>query len=338
MMRLTKLVPLGISRGTSTGSNTLFVFVEKDGLTGIGECAPGTGQDESLAPLAARQIEEFVARGIAGLSIARIAERATEMEMESAAAAALDIALWDLQAKIAQMPLYQMLGLCKPTRATSVTIGINPPERIRELVPDLLERTKARSLKVKLGSREGIRADQAAYEEARKHARMAQASLRVDANGGWDPDEAIRMIAWLAERDCEYVEQPLEAGREGDLPAVFQGRKLPIFLDESIRTSHDVAKFADRCDGVNLKLMKSGGITEGLRVLATARAHNLKTMIGCMGDTSIAIAAGAAISSLCNYVDLDSHLNLNPDPATGLKLVSGVVLPRDVPGHGAHLL
>jgi L-alanine-DL-glutamate epimerase-like enolase superfamily enzyme len=94
---------------------------------------------------------------------------------------------------------------------------------------------------------------------------------------------------------------------------------------------------ADRCDGINLKLMKCGGITEAVRIVATARAHGLKTMIGCMSESSIAIAAGAAIGSLFDHIDLDSHLNLNPDPAGGIAFVDGVVVPPNTPGHGAFL-
>jgi L-alanine-DL-glutamate epimerase-like enolase superfamily enzyme len=112
---------------------------------------------------------------------------------------------------------------------------------------------------------------------------------------------------------------------------------MPIFVDESCRFSPDVVKVADWVDGVNLKLMKCGGITEALRIVATARAHGLKTMIGCMSESSVAIAAGASIAALFDSIDLDSHLNLNPDPAEGASIVDGVVLPAERPGHGARL-
>lgn len=338
-LRLTKLHPLSISRGTSTGSYNLFVIVEEDGVSGIGECAPGTGQDETLAPLAGQGIQALVQAGIEGLSIHRILEKALEMGVESAGIAALDGALWDLTAKQAGMPLYRLLGLSKPVSPTSVTIGINPPERMRELVADWLDRSRAKVLKLKLGSPDGIEADQAMYEAARKSALVEGVGIRVDANGGWkDPNDAIKMIAWLAERGCDYVEQPLPVGMESELPAVFKARKLPIFVDECVRVSRDVPKIADRCDGVNVKLMKTGGISEALRVVATCRAHGLKLMIGCMGESSVGIAMSAAIASLFDHIDLDSHMNLDPDPGTGLKLVSGVVMPSDRPGHGAWLV
>lgn len=145
------------------------------------------------------------------------------------------------------------------------------------------------------------------------------------------------MIGWLAERGVDYVEQPLREGMEADLPYVYERRALPIFIDESCRWASDVAKHALYVDGVNLKLMKCGGVTEALRIVATARAHGLKTMIGCMSESSVAIAAGASMSALFDFIDLDSHTNLNPDPAEGAPLIDGVVTPVERPGHGAQL-
>jgi muconate cycloisomerase len=146
------------------------------------------------------------------------------------------------------------------------------------------------------------------------------------------------MMAWLAERGVDYVEQPLVEGAEDDLPLIFENRPLRIFVDESCRFSQDIPKWAHTVDGVNLKLMKCGGITEALRIVATARAFGLKTMIGCMSESSIAIAAGAALGSLFDYIDLDSHLNLNPDPAEGAPIVEGMIVPSDNPGHGGALI
>ena len=145
------------------------------------------------------------------------------------------------------------------------------------------------------------------------------------------------MIQWLAERKVDYVEQPLAKGQEAELPRVFENRALPIFVDESVWFSSDVPALADRCDGVNLKLMKCGGLTEALRIVAVARSLGLQTMIGCMSESSVAIAAGAAIGALFDHIDLDSHLNLNPDPASGAPIVDGVIVPTEGPGHGAAL-
>jgi len=253
------------------------------------------------------------------------------------AMAALDVALWDLLAKQANMPLYKMLGLPKSTHPTSVTIGINPPEVTKERVPAILSSTGARCLKIKLGSPEGRDHDKEHFQAAADAAKPFGVQLRVDANGGWTVPEAISMCPWLADRDVDYVEQPLAEGQEEGLYDIYTKRPLPIFVDETIRFSCDVAKIADRVDGINLKLMKCGGITEAIRIAATARAFGLQTMIGCMSETSIAIAAGAAIGGLFDFIDLDSHLNLNPDPASGAPIVDGVIVPTENPGHGAVL-
>ena len=146
------------------------------------------------------------------------------------------------------------------------------------------------------------------------------------------------MDRWLADRGVELVEQPLPQGHEHELPALQRGSSLPIVADESVRTSADVAALADRVDGVNLKLMKCGGLTEAMRIVATARACGLDTMIGCMGESSVAISAGAAIGALFDHIDLDSQINLKPDPAVGAPMVDGVLVPPEKPGHGAELV
>ena len=145
------------------------------------------------------------------------------------------------------------------------------------------------------------------------------------------------MIKWLSERKAEYIEQPLAEGNEDQLKFLFKGRNLPIFVDESLRFSEDVLRVANFVDGINLKLMKCGGITEALRILNTARAFGLKTMIGCMSESSVSISAGASLTGIIDYVDLDSHYNLSPDPSSGAKMVNGITMTNNSNGHGAQL-
>jgi len=196
-----------------------------------------------------------------------------------------------------------------------------------------MARLSPKALKIKLGSPEGLEADRAMFAVVREMTPPGVA-LRVDANGGWTVAGAQEMLRWLAERGVEYVEQPLPRGQEADLPTVHRNAPLPIFADESCRTAADVPKLADRVDGINLKLMKAGGIREGLRVIHTARAHGLTVMMGCMSESSLAIAASAHLSPFADYLDLDSHLNLLPDPFTGLTWADGRVLPDTTPGLG----
>jgi L-alanine-DL-glutamate epimerase-like enolase superfamily enzyme len=332
---LKKQFPLRISRGEITGSENLFVAVTDGAHTGWGEMAPGRSEGAETAKEGRHILEEFVANGLSG-SIQDTWMGAREAGVAPCALAALDMALWDLKAKTAGMPLYAMLGLSRRGVVSSLTVGINPPDVVRERVPLLLAKG-ARALKIKLGTPDGIEADKAMFAAVMEAADGSGAVLRVDANGGWSLRDARHMMGWLADRGVEYIEQPLVRGAEDQLPSLFKNRALPIFVDESCRTSGDIPGFADCVDGVNLKLMKAGGITESLRIVATARAFGLKTMIGCMGESSVSIAAGASIGALFDYIDLDSHLNLDPDPAEGAPFSDGVTLPADRPGHGGVL-
>ena len=341
-IHLRKRFPLAISRGVSGDSDNLFVSVTRESLSGWGEMAPGARQGASTAQAGEAALSAFCndeSARLDGLGITQIHDRARRRNLPPCALAALDIALWDWCARKARMPLYQLLGMGKPRAPTSVTLGICAPDEARERIPLLLD-GGLRALKVKLGSKEGIEADQAMFaqvhESARRHPRPL--SVRVDANGGWDVPQARAMMKWLAQRGVEYVEQPLEEGREADLPALYKNRALPIFVDESCRVAADLPGWAAAVDGVNLKLMKCGGITEALRIIAVARAFNLKTMVGCMSESSMSISAAAALSGALDYIDLDSQLNLNPDPCTGARLVDGVVTPVERPGHGAEII
>ncbi len=372
-LELQKLYPLAISRGVSASSENLLVEVSDGTYTGIGELSPATSSLWT-AERGEAQLREFVkpfewavTQGSWNPSVLSVATSAMweatksancmesprargtyvcphktwqfmkDAKVDPPAMAALDMAVWDLLAKRARMPLFELLGLENRQVPTSVTIGLNPPEVTQERVPDILRRTGAKCLKIKLGSPEGREFDKAHFLAAAEAAKPFNAKLRVDANGGWTVDEAKMMMAWLAPQGVDYVEQPLVEGAEADLPKIFENRPLPIFVDESCRYSQDIPKWAHTVDGVNLKLMKCGGITEALRIVSTARAFGLKTMIGCMSESSIAIAAGAAMGALFDYIDLDSHLNLNPDPTTGAPIVDGVITPTDLPGHGASL-
>ena len=317
----------------------LFVTVSDDGVSGLGEAAPGGLTGADTAEACEDQIRSFLAAHPEALANPFDGWRlAREQQVAPCAWAAVDIALWDLLARRSGQPLYRLLGLPHKGVATSVTIGILPPEVVKERVPEVVSRTGARYLKVKLGSPEGLEADRAMYAAVVEAARGFDVRVRVDANGGWDLAAAISMMAWLKERGCDYVEQPLHYDADEDLPALFADRVLPVFIDESCNFASDAARLAGCVDGVNLKLMKCGGITEALRIVAVARAHRLETMIGCMGESSVAIGAGASIGALFDHIDLDSHLNLLPDPARGLTLAAGVVrVSEHGPGHGVTL-
>lgn len=332
---LKKRFPLRISRGLRDGQYSLFVSITNGNYTGWGETSPGVSEGAATAEEAQSQLETFLANHpLKGDAIYNTYDLALENGVSPCALAALDMALWDIKAQKAQLPLYQLLGFDKPSKPTSITLGIMTPEEAKERLPLILEQDGIRTLKVKLGNPEGIEADKDMYHKVLEYHKGNPISIRVDANGGWSVSDAKHMMKWLSERHCEYVEQPLKEGEEAYLPEVFKKRPLPIFVDESCRMATDIPKWAHVVDGVNMKLMKCGGITGALRIISTAYAFGLKTMIGCMGESSISIAAGAAVSGALDHIDLDSHLNLNPDPCYGAPLVNEITMPLEVPGHG----
>ncbi len=351
---VTKRYPLTISRGTSAGSENVLVTLEHDGVTGWGEMAPTSGgptaETADTALIALARWTPLL-RDMTPWQMQRIESILDVQDSERAAYCALDCALHDWQGKTLNLPVWKLLGLdirhdiktnaTEGVPQTSVTIGINPPDVIRERMPEIIGRTNPYALKVKLGNPAGIEADKESFSAAQEAADVAcqqagQATprWRVDANGGWSLDDARAMLTWLKARGVEFVEQPLKRGHEADLPALHCDARMPLYLDETIRTARDICAVAHAIDGVNLKLMKCGGLREALRIIHTARAHGLKVMIGCMSETSLAITAAAHLAPLMDTLDLDSHLNLNPDPFVGAKYSSGQIIAPDLPGLG----
>jgi len=337
IVNLKKKFPLQISRGIHDKSQNLFIEFIKDGITAWGECAPGKTEGANSAQEVEKHLKRFIDSNIENLSIYEVHQRAKDLNIPACAIAGLDIALWDWKAKKADMSLQELLGLPTTNVPTSLTVGINPPDIVKERVELILKDSQVKALKIKLGSNKGIEYDKLIYSQVMESTKNSNIAIRVDANGGWSLDDAKLMMKWLSERKAEYIEQPLIEGEEDKLKFLFEGRPLPIFIDESCRFSEDVAEHYKYVDGVNLKLMKCGGITEALRILNVARSHGLKTMIGCMSESSVSISAGASITGIIDFVDLDSHYNLDPDPSEGSIMVNGITMTSSKSGHGAKL-
>jgi L-alanine-DL-glutamate epimerase-like enolase superfamily enzyme len=339
IVRLKKKFPFTISRGTRTHSNNIFLFVSDTSYTGIGECDLGFLDNDQKNILNTQELlENFIHKYVkSNFCIHDIWQQAHEEKLCKPAQAALDMALWDLLAKRSNQQCYKLFGLKNLSSPTSITLGIMPVEQINERVHLLLESRYFRFLKIKLGSQHGIDHDQELFLKIKQAAQAFGVSLRVDANGGWNLADAKTMCSWLSHHDIEYVEQPMSPLLDNAMPELFKNRSLPIFLDESCNLAEDILKIYKYTDGINIKLMKCGGITEALRMVAVARACKLKTMIGCMSESSVALSAGASIASLFDYIDLDSAFNLDPDPAQGLILSKGSVLCSELPGHGGSL-
>jgi L-Ala-D/L-Glu epimerase len=246
-----------------------------------------------------------------------------------AARSAIDEALHDLWGKKLGQPLYKLFGL-NPNNLpfTSFTIGMDEPE----IMVGQAKASEYPILKIKLGNDK----DEAIIAAIRK---ATAAKLRVDANAGWSREQALQIIPRLAEYGLEFVEQPLAVD---DLDGYFwlkdqlraQRINIPIFADETAKNSHDVAKLAGAIDGVVVKTMKSEGIREALRMIHTARAHDMQIMLSCMVESSVGVTAAAHLAPLCDYADLDGPLLIRNDPYRGLKYEGARMTLPDSPGLG----
>jgi L-Ala-D/L-Glu epimerase len=332
-----KRVPLTISRGTTAQTTNIWVRIQQDQVEGWGEASPFSigNQPQTTEAIVAKfqQIGPLLA-SVTPCDRQKIEALLQDFDLPSAAWTALDLALHDWLGKRIGLPLWQIWGLDR-TRIvpTSVTIGISSPEAAQQRMLSWLESTTVKAVKVKLGSPMGIEADRALLE-AVKQVAPPHAKLSVDANGGWSLEDAIAMSHWLADQGVTYLEQPLPQGQEQDLALLYRQSPLPIFVDESCWTSRDIPALADRVHGINIKLMKSGGLTEAIRMIHTAQAHGLQLMFGCYSDSALANTAAAQLAPWADHLDLDSHLNLRDDPFTGATLQEGCLIPNELPGLG----
>ncbi len=331
-----KRFALTISRGTSSQNQNLAVGITADNITGWGEAVPfSIGSQVQSIDQITTALQAFIPHLAAYHPLQRqsIDSLINKHQLPSAVMAAIDLALYDWLGKSVGLPLWQLWGLDRAKIVPiSVTVGINTPTGARARIRGWLELFDARFLKIKLGNPLGIGADREMMLAVK--AEMPDAKLTVDANGGWNLADAILMSQWLADLGVEYLEQPLARGDEARLGELKQKSPLPIFADESCFTSRDIPELVGRVDGINIKLMKAGGLTEAMRMIHTARAHGLQVMFGCYSDTVLANTAAAQLSPLADYLDLDSHLNLIDDPFAGAKLIDGKLIPGDLPGLG----
>jgi muconate cycloisomerase len=332
-----KRVALAISRGVQAASRNIEVRVLAEGIEGIGEAAefsiPQTTQpSEFLEHELARSVEllrlfhPWQREGI---------ERALRDEgVASSVIAGIDMALWDWCGKVTHQPVWRLLGASQSAAVpTSVTIGISSPAAAQQRWTQWLGIGMIRAVKIKMGSTDGIAADQAMFEAV---AKLLPDGIHksVDANGGWSTSDAIEMCSWLAQRGVDHVEQPTPPGNLAALGEVHRASPIPVMADESCRTSNDIPLLASSCSGINIKILKCGGLSEALRMIHCARAMGLKVMLGCYSQTSLGNTAANQLASLVDYIDLDSHLNLKNDPYMGCRLDNGFLINREIPGLG----
>jgi L-alanine-DL-glutamate epimerase-like enolase superfamily enzyme len=313
---------------SSETRDTVLARYRRDGIEGLGEGAPIVryGEDAAGARVALEGVRGLVEETDPWI-LETLLERAfARLENQNAARAALDIALHDWTGRKLGMPLYRLLGL-DPAEAplTTFSIGIDSPEMTRQKVREAAEFPV---LKIKVG----LDSDEDTIAAVRE---VTDKPLRVDANEGWkDREAAVRKIEWLASRGVELVEQPMPAPMLEETGWVRERVDVPLFADEACGQASDIPGLAGAYDGVNIKLDKSGGIREGLRMIHTARACDLRVMLGCMISSSVSTTAAAHLSPLVDYADLDGHLLIANDRWSGVEVREGRLTLPDRPGLG----
>lgn len=321
--------PFTISRASITHQASLAVELHHNGHVGLGEVTANPYYGHTLD-----SISEALS-GAAGV----IDRYANESPIEvwhdakdalngnSFALAALDLAAHDLFGKLNKQPCYAAWGLkWEKIPVSSYTIGI---DTVETMVGKLNERPGWSIYKIKLGTENDLQI----VKELRKH---TDAIFRIDANCGWTVDETIENSKTLKQLNVEFIEQPLTAdASDADKERVFSESTLPIVADENCQTEDDVTACHGFFHGINVKLCKCGGLTPALRMLQQARELGMKTMVGCMIESSIGISAAAQLLPLLDYADLDGAILLSDDPATGIQIDQGKVALADRYGTGA---
>jgi len=318
-----------IARSADEFRESVLVRLEDGWAEGFGEAAPSPryGQSADSVERALASLGEELDAAAAHIedTLAAVGSR---LGGEMAARAAIDIALHDLLGKRLGVPLHEILGLDPGrTPVTSYTIGIDTPEMIEAKIR---EADRFPVLKVKMG----LENDREIMETVR---RCTDRPVRVDANEGWTREEALEKIRWLEGQNVEFIEQPLPAARLDDTRWLAERVSMPLFADESVHTAPDIPKLVGAFRGINIKLMKCGGIREALRMIHVARACDMKVMLGCMIESSIGITAAAQISPLVDYADLDGNLLIRNDPALGAIVKDGKLVLPEGPGLGVSL-
>ena len=308
------------------------VKIEYDGFTGYGEASmpPYLGQSvETVTKFLQKvNLEQFkdpfqtddILTYVDGIG-----------EGDTAAKAAVDIALHDLVGKLMGEPWYRIWGLNPgKTPNTTFTIGIDAPDVVREKTTECADKFKI--LKVKVG----LDNDEQMIRAIRE---VTDLPVAVDANQGWkDREKALDEIFWLKEHGVVMVEQPMPKERVDDNAWLTERSPVPIFADEAIQRLKDIPSIRGAYAGINIKLMKCTGMREAWKMLNYARAEGMKVMVGCMTETSCAVSAAAQLSPAVDFADLDGNLLISNDRFEGMTVVDGKITLPDRPGIGLKLL
>jgi L-Ala-D/L-Glu epimerase len=315
-----------IARESSDWSDVVHVAVRHGDVVGYGEAAPIDRYGETAASALTFVESHGGLLGDDPFAIEEIGSQLAEIPGEQAAKSALDAAVHDLQGKLVGTAAWRLLGLPRTGPPTSWTVWLGDPDDMARRAEQAAPRFQR--LKLKLGGADGLD-----VERVRAVRSATDLPLQVDVNEWWQLEEALENIQQLASLGVQYVEQPLPAGAE-DGRTLRSRSALPVYVDEDCHTLADVRGCAEIAHGVTIKLAKSGGIREAIRMAHAARALGLGVMLGCMVESGLGIAAGCCVAPLCDHVDLDGNLLLRHDPRPGPIFAGGVQVPPDAPGLG----
>ena len=326
--------PFTISRGTITVQGTLIVELQQDGVSGYGEATVNAYYDAAMADMKKRfnAMEPLLADHTFRDTDSFWKLCAEHLADAPFVLAALDCAAHDLWGRLENAPVHQLWGLDpKDAVDSSFTIGI---DEVDVMIAKLAEIPGWPIYKIKLGTEHDLEIITALREHT-------EAVFRVDANCGWNPNEAAALSSEMARQGVEFIEQPLSPdgpnAREAQAQ-LFRESALLLIADENCVSEDDVPRCVNHFHGINIKLCKCGGLTPARRMIANARELGLKVMIGCMTESSVGISAAAQLAPLLDYADLDGAVLLAEDAADGVQLHKGQLTFPSEPGLGIQSL
>ena len=316
-----------LAKYSRTSTPGVQVKIEYEGYTGYGEASMPPYLGESIESVTKFLSKVDLSQFNDPFKMEEILAYVDALEPENRAAkASVDIALHDLVGKLIGKPWYKIWGLSiDKIPQSSFTIGIDTPEVVKQKIK---EADDYKVIKIKLG----LDNDKEMIDIIRQ---CTDRPICVDANRGWKTKEqAMEVIEYLADKNCLFIEQPMMEDKLDDTAWIRERSPIPIIADEVFHRLPDIVKLKDYYDGINIKLMKSTGMSEAYKMVTLARAFGMKIMCGCMTETSCAIAAAAQLSPLIDWTDLDGNVLIADDIFSGVKVIDGRVTPSDAPGIG----
>ncbi len=317
-----------IAREVQVVCNNLFLKLNINGITGYGEAAPTEYYNEDIETIykSSQTLSNFDTLDFDAPE-PFFEELKDRYSQYPSLRVAVEMAVYDIIGKHKNKPVYSLFDFNpNNTPVTSFTLGMDKPG-IMEI--KLKEAEQYPILKIKLGSEYD-------YDIINILKGFRNKKIRIDANEGWEREEAVKKMELLKEISVEFIEQPLQKDDLEGIRWLKDRIDIKIFTDENVKTSQDIENIVDIYDGINIKLMKCGGLSEAVKMIKIAKSKNLEIMLGCMIESSLAITAAAHLSPEVEFADLDGNLLISNDPFTGVSVSNGKLILSDMPGLGVN--